>query len=134
GGAGLEERVKGLCVDALRTGKPGGAHTYDLAGWKPAGLDSVCGGTVTVAISIVAAMPHVLLVGGGHCARELSRVLDVLGYGYTVVDSRPTYVDGYPNARATHAVAPADFVRRAEEPPWPHAYLMGHSHHEDGEA
>src|SRR5438067_2673038 len=100
GGAGLEERVKRLCVDALRSGRPGGAHTFDLASWKEGGLDSVCGGTATVAISVVAAVPHVLLVGGGHCSRALASVLDVLGYGYTVVDSRPAFAEGFPRARA----------------------------------
>lgn len=133
GGAGLEERVKTLCIDALRAGTPGGAHTFDLAHWKPSGLDSVCGGTVTIAISVVAPLPHVLLVGGGHCARALASVLDVLGYGYTLVDSRPAFVEGFPHPRATHVGPPAQFVRRAEELPYSHAYIMGHSHHEDGE-
>jgi xanthine dehydrogenase accessory factor len=133
GGAGLEERVKKLCVDALRSGTPGGAHTFDLAHWKPSGLDSVCGGTVTIAICVVAPVPHVLLVGGGHCARALASVLDVLGYGYTVIDSRAAFVEDYPRARATHVGAPAEFVRRAEDLPYSHAYVMGHSHHEDGD-
>lgn len=132
GGAGLEERVKKLCVDAIQRGQ-GGVHTFDLANWKPQGLDSVCGGTVEIAISVVKPVPHLLLVGGGHCAQALAKVCDVLGWGYSVVDSRPTYVEGFPRARATHATLPADHVRLAEELPFSHVYIMGHSHHEDGE-
>jgi xanthine dehydrogenase accessory factor len=152
GGAGLEERVKALCVEALQKGH-GGVHVFDLANWKmdrpvtdphrgdptkrPVGraaLDSVCGGTVEVAISIVKPVPHILLVGGGHCARSLAKICDVLGWGYTVVDSRPAFVEGFPNARSTHAQLPAEHVRSAKELPFSHAYLMGHSHHEDGDA
>lgn len=136
GGAGLEERVKTLCRDALRRGV-GGVHTFDLANWKPQGLDSVCGGTVTVSISVVKPVPHLLLVGGGHCTLALAQVADVLGWGYTVVDSRPEYAspDRFPRARALHARAPADLVREAEDLSlYSHAYLLGHSHREDGDA
>jgi xanthine dehydrogenase accessory factor len=134
GGAGLEERVKRLCVDALREGTGGGVHSFDLARWKDGGLDSVCGGTVTIAVSVVRASPHLLLVGGGHCARALAHVCDALSYGYTVVDSRAAFVEGFPNARAAVHAVPADFLRAAEELPFTHAYLLGHSHQEDGDA
>ena len=136
GGAGLEERVKALCREALRRGA-GGVHSFDLANWKPAGLDSVCGGTVTVSISVVRPVPHLLLVGGGHCTLALAQVCDVLGWGYTVVDSRPEYVstERFPRARARRRAAPADAIREAEDLTlYSHAYLLGHSHHEDGEA
>ncbi|HUR69734.1 MAG TPA: XdhC/CoxI family protein [Candidatus Thermoplasmatota archaeon] len=133
GGAGLEERVKKLCVEALQRGE-GGVHSFDLANWKPSGLDSVCGGTVEIAIHVVKPVPHVLLVGGGHCAQALAGILDTLGYGYTVLDSRPAYAEGFPRARAAHAGKPADWVRAAEELPFSHVYILGHSHHEDGDA
>lgn len=136
GGAGLEERVKALCREALRRGA-GGVHAFDLANWKPSGLDSVCGGTVTVSISLVRPVPHLLLVGGGHCTLALAQVADVLGWGYTVVDSRPAFAspERFPRARALHAASPAGFVREAEDLSlFSHAYLLGHSHHEDGEA
>lgn len=135
GGAGLEEKVRQLCVEALRTGA-GGVHRFDLANWRPGGLDSVCGGTVTISISVVAAVPHLLLVGGGHCAQALAAVADVLGWGYTVVDSRAGYADAdrFPRARATTRAVPADLVAADEDlARFTHVYLLGHSHHEDGE-
>lgn len=136
GGAGLEERVKALCREALRRGE-GGVHSFDLANWKPSGLDSVCGGTVTVAISLVRPVPHLLLVGGGHCTLALAHVADVLGWGYTVVDGRGEYatMERFPRARSVAAEVPAVHIRGLEDLTlFSHAYIMGHDHHEDGEA
>lgn len=136
GGAGLEERVKALCVEALQRGA-GGVHSFDLAHWRPDGLDSVCGGTVEIAISLVKPAPHLLLVGGGHVAQALARVCDVLEWSYTVVDARPSFAtsENFPRARGLHAQPPAAFVSAHEDiPRFSHAYLLGHSHHDDGEA
>lgn len=137
GGAGLEERVKRLCVEAIRRGDGGGVHAFDLANWKPAGLDSVCGGTVEVAIHVLAPVPRLLLVGGGHCSQALARLADLCGWGYTVVDSRPAFASAelFPHAREAVAAAPADYIARHDDlSRFSHAYLLGHSHHEDGEA
>lgn len=155
GGAGLEERVKRLCVEALQRGE-GGVHRFDLANWKPEGiagdpqvadektrpggrvvLDSVCGGSVEVAIVLVRSTPHLLLVGGGHCAQALARVCDILSWGYTIVDSRAAYAtpELFPRARALVHDTPAAYLAREEDlTRFSHAYLLGHSHHEDGEA
>lgn len=136
GGAGLEERVKRLCVEALRSGK-GGVHSFDLARWKEGGLDSLCGGTVEVSISLVQPVPHLLLVGAGHCSRALAQLCDVLEWGYTIVDSRSDYarVDAYPGAREVACGAPAGYIEGHEDlSRFTHAYVMGHSHAEDAEA
>lgn len=136
GGAGLEERVKTLCQEALRSGE-GGVHSFDLANWKPEGLDSVCGGRVTISIHVVRAAPHVLLLGAGHCAVALARVLDVLEWGATVVDSRAGYAtrERFPKARATITADPATWLRDEEDlSRFSHAYVLGHNHHEDGDA
>lgn len=136
GGAGLEERVKKLCVEALQRGA-GGVHSFDLAHWKPEGLDSLCGGTVEIAISLVQPAPHLLLVGAGHCARALAQLCDVLDWGYTVVDSRADYAtaEAYPNAREVAHGSTAGYVEGHEDlSRFTHAYVMGHSHHEDAAA
>ena len=136
GGAGLEEKVKALCREAIRTGK-GGVHSFDLARWKEGGLDSVCGGTVRVAIHVLRPVPHLLLVGGGHCSLALSRVLDVLEWGYSVVDGRPGYAtpERFPRARHLSTGPPAALVAQEEDlSRFSHVYVMGHSHEQDGEA
>lgn len=136
GGAGLEERVKKLCVESLHSGR-GGVHTFDLARWKEGGLDSLCGGTVTISIALVQPTPHLLLVGAGHCSRALAQVCDVLEWGYTVVDSRPEFAttEGYPHAREVACGPTAGYVDGHEDlTRFTHAYIMGHSHEEDAEA
>lgn len=136
GGAGLEERVKKLCVEALKSGT-GGVHTFDLARWKEEGLDSLCGGTVEIAISLVQPTPHLLLIGAGHCSRALAQLCDVLEWGYTVVDSRADYAttDAYPSAREVACGSTAGYIDGHEDlSRFTHAYVMGHSHAEDAEA
>lgn len=135
GGAGLEERVKALCRDAIQRGE-GGVHTFDLANWKPEGLDSVCGGSVTISVHVLQPVPHLLLVGGGHCAEALARVADVLQWSCTVVDSRQGYAtpERFPRARELATTQPAQWARAQEDlSRFSHAYVMGHSHHEDGD-
>jgi xanthine dehydrogenase accessory factor len=135
GGAGLEERVRRLALDALRAGR-GGVHTFDLANWKRDGLDSVCGGTVTVSIHVLGAVPHLLLVGGGHCAHALAQVAHLCGWNVSVVDSRAAFAtrERFPHARDVAVATPADFVHARDAlDAYSHVYLLGHSHHEDGD-
>ncbi|HVM44565.1 MAG TPA: XdhC family protein, partial [Candidatus Thermoplasmatota archaeon] len=118
-------------------GGAGGVHRFDLARWKEGGLDSLCGGTVEVAISLVQPTPHLLLVGAGHCSRALAQVCDLLGWAYTVVDSRAEYAtdDAYPNAREVACGATAAYIEGHEDlSRFTHAYLLGHSHEEDAQA
>lgn len=136
GGAGLEERVKRLCVEALQRGA-GGVHTFDLARWKDEGLDSVCGGTVEIAISVVKPTPHLLLIGAGHCSRALAQLCEILDWGYTVVDSRAAFAteQSFPGAREVACGSTAGYIEGHEDlTRFTHVYVMGHSHHEDGEA
>lgn len=128
GGAGLEEKVKAAALEALRTGK-GGLHHYDLAHWKPQGLNSVCGGSVDVSILVHRPLPHLLILGGGHCGKALSELAQPLDWDVTIVDARAEYAnpERFPAALATHAEDPAAWCRRNDLSPYTHAYLLGHS-------
>lgn len=128
GGAGLEEKVKAAALEALATGK-GGLHHYDLAHWKPAGLDSVCGGSVDVSILLHRALPHLLILGGGHCGKALADLAVPVDWDVTVVDARPEYAhrERFPQALATFAEEPASWCRRNDLSGYSHAYLLGHS-------
>ncbi len=133
GGAGLEENVRRAGLEAIARGT-GDLHAFDLASWKTTGLDSVCGGTVHVAIDVVAPAPHLLLLGGGHCAKAIADVCDVLGWAYTVVDARAEFAtpERFPRARAAiGGVDPAAWAGSADLGAFTHAYLLGHSHHVD---
>lgn len=133
GGAGLEEKIKELCHKALSEGR-GGLEHFTLANWREGGLDSVCGGEVTVAIEYNPPLPHLLLFGGGHCTLALARVLDELEYPYTVVDDRPEFAarDRFPNAAETVVATPEAFFGSDRGlSRYSRAYLMGYSHHLD---
>ena len=63
-------------------------------------LDSLCGGQVTLSLEVMIPMPHVLLMGGGHCGQAIAASLDALGWKHSVHDTRPEFTDStlYPNA------------------------------------
>lgn len=140
GGAGLEEKVKALARAALAggpgrrgSGARGGLHRFELARQKPDGLDSICGGSVSIFIEIMNPRPHLLIFGGGHVGLALARLCDVLEYRYTVIDDRPEYSsrERFPNAAETMTGHAADFFRGRDLSPYSHLYVLGYSHHED---
>lgn len=128
GGAGLEERVKKAATDALRTGK-GGLHHFDLAKWKEGGLNSICGGSVDVSVLVHRPLPHLLLFGGGHCAKALADIAAGLDWDVTVVDARVEYSNAERFPAAVEAVAqePSTWARSADLTGYSHAYVLGHS-------
>ena len=65
GGAGLEEKVKEHARRCLEKGA-GGLFSFDLMYYKEGGLDSLCGGSVTIMVEIHRPVPHLLIAGGGH--------------------------------------------------------------------
>lgn len=134
GGAGLEEKVKFLARQALRRGESG-LHRFDLRAWQPGGLESLCGGTVDVAVQYVAPTPNILLWGGGHVALALARQFALLDYDYTVADDRPDYVseERFPHARHRWAVSPTELLERVQKggENFSHVYLLGYSAKKD---
>lgn len=135
GGAGLEERVKRSAREALPSGGTR-VHRFDLANWKEAGLDSVCGGTVDVSVQVVRPRPHVLLVGAGHVAKALADAAALLEWRVTVVDDREDHLarERFPNAEARVAGDAAKLLRSADLSVWSHAYVLGYDHHKDTDA
>lgn len=128
GGAGLEEKVKAAAIEALRMGQ-GSLKHYDLARWKPDGLNSICGGSVDVSILVHRPLPHLLLFGGGHCAKALADLAPALDWDVTVVDAREEYANAhrFPDAITTVADDPASWAKTVDLAEYTHAYLLGHS-------
>ena len=44
--------------------------------------DSLCGGRVTVSAELIIPPPHVLMMGGGHCANALSLAIKSLNWNF----------------------------------------------------
>jgi xanthine dehydrogenase accessory factor len=134
GGAGLEEKVKGLCRKALEERK-GGLHSFDLMYYKEGALDSLCGGSVRILVEYMGPIPHLLIAGGGHCGLEVAKLCGQLGYAHSVLDDRAEYAaaERFPNARRRHHAGPEDFFREADLEPYSHVVLVGWSHKIDTE-
>jgi len=144
GGAGLEhtvlERCRGLLLEAqqpfaevLTFGLNKGAKGYEVTP-----LDSLCGGRVSIAIEVMIPMPHVHIMGGGHCGEALATTLRGLGWTYSVHDTREEYasIEKYPHAieRSSAAITDllsgesAESLRRFSD-----VLLLGHDWSEDQE-
>ena len=115
GGAGLEHRVLQRCRELLDVASQPFAEvlTYGLnkgaKGYEVTPLDSLCGGRVSIAVEVMIPMPHVHIMGGGHCGEALATTLHGLGWDYSVHDTREAYVseDKFPHAveRSSASVA-----------------------------
>jgi xanthine dehydrogenase accessory factor len=129
GGAGLEQKVKGLCRQALEE-KKGGLASFDLMYYKEGALDSLCGGSVQVLIEYMPSLPHVLIAGGGHCGLEIAKLCDQLGYFHTVLDDRAEYSsrERFPGARRAIQALPEEFFLREDLSAFSHVVLVGWSH------
>ena len=92
GGAGLEMKViKKLRQMIDSATKPcGEIITYGLnkgaKGYEVQPLDSLCGGRVSVALEVMIPMPHILLMGGGHCAKAIADACKPLDWNFSVQD------------------------------------------------
>ena len=97
GGAGLELKVLNRCMEILENHfEPfGEVQTFGLnksaKGYEVQPLDSLCGGRVTVSIELIIPPPHVLMMGGGHCANSLAKTINSLNWHHSVTDSRQEY-------------------------------------------
>ncbi|MGB0235666.1 MAG: XdhC family protein [Poseidonia sp.] len=115
GGAGLEHRVLQRCRELLGEASQPFAEvlTYGLnkgaKGYEVTPLDSLCGGRVSIAVEVMIPMPHVHIMGGGHCGEALATTLHGLGWDYSVHDTREAYIseDKFPHAveRSSASVA-----------------------------
>ena len=144
GGAGLELKVLQRCKERLQTHhRPfGEVVRYGLnkgaKGYEVTPLDSLCGGQVTLSIEVMIPMPHVLLMGGGHCGQAIAKSLDALDWQYSVHDTRTEFSTEvmYPNAQYRSSV-PVDVFLQAETLERLHRFsdvlLLGHDWSEDQE-
>ena len=144
GGAGLELRVIDRCKEILVDyNEPyGEVQTFGLnksaKGYEVQPLDSLCGGRVTVSIEMIVPPPHILMMGGGHCANSLAKAITSLNWHHSVTDSRREYCDSaaFPNASELIPLSVTDFlnnetfdsIKRFSD-----VLLLGHDWSEDQE-
>ena len=116
GGAGLEHRILNRCKELIGQSKATSeVHTFGLnkgaKGYEVQPLDSLCGGQVTISLELMLPMPHILLMGGGHCSEAISKLLPKKGWNYSVQDTREPFTTAelYPEAVERHHASVASF-------------------------
>jgi len=141
GGAGLEHKILNRCKELLQQSKAySEIHTFGLnkgaKGYEVQPLDSLCGGQVTISLELMLPMPHVLLMGGGHCSEAITKLLPKKGWNYSVQDTREefTTTEVYPEAIERHHSSVESFF--AEETAeslnrFSDVLLLGHDYSED---
>lgn len=144
GGAGLEMKVLQRCREHLENHHHpfGEVMRYGLnkgaKGYEVTPLDSLCGGQVSLAIEVMIPMPHVLLMGGGHCGQALAKTLDALGWHHSVHDTRSEYSGKqmYPNAQQRSSESVESFLQNeslSSLSRFSDVLLLGHDWSEDEE-
>lgn len=144
GGAGLEHRVLARCGELLSSAKEPAAEvlTYGLnkgaKGYEVTPLDSLCGGRVTISIEVMIPMPHVLIMGGGHCGEALSEALARLGWSFSIHDTRPAFASAelYPDAVERVSCSVTSFFAEEDAASlrrFSDVLLLGHDWSEDQE-
>lgn len=144
GGAGLEKNVLNRCQELLNASTEPSAEviTYGLnkgaKGYEVTPLDSLCGGRVTISIEVMMPMPHVLIMGGGHCGEALAACLHALTWSVSVHDTRSEFVSEqrYPHAveRSSQSVkAYFENESKASLQRFSDIVLLGHDWSEDEE-
>ena len=141
GGAGLELKVLNRCRELIRSFSKsyGEIQTFGLnksaKGYEVQPLDSLCGGRVTLSIEVMIPMPHILLIGGGHCALALSKSIELLGWKYSVHDTREEFCnsDLFPSAESLYHSSVAEFLSEMNNDlsKYSDILLLGHDWSED---
>jgi xanthine dehydrogenase accessory factor len=93
----------------------------------------ICGGTVELLFEPLGNAPRLYLVGGGHCAVELSPIAARLGFHVTVIDNRPEWAsrEKHP-AAARLATAPySEVASHISFGPDAWVVIMTHGHEHD---
>ena len=141
GGAGLELKVLNRCRELIRKHSKtyGEIQTFGLnksaKGYEVQPLDSLCGGRVTLSIEVMIPMPHILLIGGGHCALALSKSIELLGWKYSVHDTREEFCNSelYPVAENLYPSSVEEFLKEMNNDlsKYSDILLLGHDWSED---
>ena len=141
GGAGLELKVLNRCRELIRSFSKsyGEIQTFGLnksaKGYEVQPLDSLCGGRVTLSIEVMIPMPHILLIGGGHCALALSKSIELLGWKYSVHDTREEFCNSelYPVAENLYPSSVEEFLKEMNNDlsKYSDILLLGHDWSED---
>lgn len=90
GGGIVEAKVIKLGKEAIKEGKPIVVN-YRLNSDSKDGLNMQCGGDMDIFIDVFTRSPHLIIVGGGHIGLALSKIIQTVGWEYSVIEERNDY-------------------------------------------
>jgi len=91
-----------------------------------------CGGNVTFYVEPLLAAHRLFIVGGGHCAVELSRLAAEVGFAVTVLDPRAEWANREKHPQASVVCAPyEDAHKHIASSPDAYIVIMTHGHEHD---
>ena len=101
GGGCVEADVWAAAQDVLRDEKSR-VMTFDLTEESMAEGGLICGGKVEIFVEPIIPVPEMVIFGGGHISRQVSKIATIAGFRTTVVDNRPIYANAerFPEAVA----------------------------------
>jgi xanthine dehydrogenase accessory factor len=127
GGGDAERQMIAQAEQALAEGRSRRME-FELT-MRPGNLvKSLCGGTNEVFIEVFMPKPCLLLLGGGHVARAVAKLCEMLEYPYVVIDDRPEFAkrDDFPGALdVVNARGPA-YLTRKDLPNFTHVIGLGY--------
>lgn len=116
GGGSAEYNIIRASVEAIQQGKSRIVE-YVLNPDIDGRINMHCGGTVKVFIEVYAKKPEIVIVGAGHVGQALAKLVEYLGYPYSVIDDRAELCTNayFPQARKlTTAPDIATAIRKAQ--------------------
>jgi xanthine dehydrogenase accessory factor len=83
----------------------------------------------------LSSMPHLVIFGGGHVSKYISRTASMAGFRVTIVDDRPEYANAqrFPEAARTLAVEFEEALRHVDIKPSTYIVIVTRGHRSDEE-
>src|SRR5213594_4345945 len=104
GGGCVEADVWAAAQDVMNDEKSR-VMTFDLTEESMAEGGLICGGKVEIFVEPIIPVPEMIIFGGGHISRQVSKIATIAGFRTTIVDNRPIYANAerFPEAEAIHS-------------------------------
>ncbi|HVW85154.1 MAG TPA: XdhC/CoxI family protein [Bryobacteraceae bacterium] len=104
GGGCVEAEVWNAAREVIRTEQP---RNMSFSLGQDAAYDNglICGGQLQVFVECITPQPAALVFGGGHISKSLAKVLDLAGFGVSVIDNREAFAnrERFPEAARVYA-------------------------------
>jgi xanthine dehydrogenase accessory factor len=127
GGGDAERQMIAQAEAALAEGRSRRVE-FELTSRPGNMVKSLCGGTNEVFIEVFMPKPCLLLLGGGHVARAVAKLCEMLEYPYVVLDDRPEYSrrEDFPGALDVVTARGPAYLTRKDLPNFTHVIGLGY--------